>query len=324
MAFSTENVPIDSLIRDETLRFRFNGMGDASHEATIERYADAMQEYGGWGEFPPATVVRLTQSASPRPNTSHAAGSLVLVGGYSRTSAAVVAGFPEATATIVNGTWQDALSLAWSENTTHGRPRSSAELWQVVCSIKLIHPKATLDQIGKMAGCGKSAVWRVQQRYGIEIPEPAPKKVEASPKQMTDRGTVKGKMADVVTRDLWGRPLEGRMRELFAVVPIVIETCQKIHNLVVGLAERKHGKDGAEKCLEPGLRHVEVNDAVQKAFDLSDEIQSSIPWIVCPACDGEECDLCNDRGWLTKSQVENLEPRLEKKAKKWAQDRSGE
>lgn len=337
-----KTVPIEKLIRDERLRFRVphSHVGPDAEEHTIERYREAFADYGGWGLFPPITVVELTQPHEFDPVQSerdqrvgvkrkrgkYAAGSQVLVGGFTRCMAATLAGVLEANANVVSGTWEDAVKIAWSENARHdGRKRTSEELRDVIRSIEAAHPDLSERDVAILAGCNRSAVWRARQAEKAASVTTAPADSGSPADAMKSSTKQSGTDLDVV-RDLWGRPLlNNHLREQFHCVPSVLEKTKRISSLVAEIAKLKQGPDGTSKCFEPGMIFVDVGAAMLTIMDALDTVSGSIPWIVCPQCDANDaaCEMCNSRGWVTKAQAEDLPPNLEKIARKWMSNRTG-
>jgi hypothetical protein len=336
-------VPIEKLIRDERLRFRVphSHLGPDAEEQTIERYREAFSDYGGWGLFPAITIVELSEPHEfdavqterdqrvgvKRKRCKYPAGSQILVGGFTRCMAATLAGVLESSANIVRGTWDDAVKMAWQENARHdGRKRTSEELRDVIRSIESAHPDLSEHAVAKLAGCNRSAVWRARQAKKTFQESISPEDSDSPADAMRSKTRQAGQESDVV-RDLWGRPLlTNQLREQFNCVPSVLERKKRISSLIAEIAKLKQGPSGTEKCFEPGMVFVDVGSAMLTIMEALDGVTDCIPWIVCPQCDANDaaCEMCNSRGWITKRQAEDLPPNLEKKARKWMADRTGE
>jgi hypothetical protein len=332
-------VQIEKLIRDERLRFRVphSHVGPDAEEHTIDRYREAFADYEGWGLFPPITVVELTQAhefdaiqterdqrigVKPK-KLKYAKGAKVLVGGFTRCMAATLAGVLDCPANVVLGTWDDAVEMAWIENSRHdGRARTKQELRDVIRSIEAVFPDLSEHEVARKAGCNRSAVWRARQAEK-EASE-APIDTDDPGKSMKG-GKISSTQSAEVERDLWGRPIaSAKIREQFACVPVVLDKKKRISSLMAEIAKLKQGPDGTAKCHEPGMVNVDVPKLFATVTEALDEMTDVVPWIVCPECDGDNplCERCCGRGWITKLHAEDLPPNLEKKARKWMSDRS--
>lgn len=351
---------LSDLARDERLRFR-----DLMHEAsgTAQKYAEAMLEYGGWGEFPPATVVELTEPFEwseevPHPRfpregkvvrRTYPAGTLVLVGGFTRTAAmasakesedAPASFDPRVPCRIVSGTWGDALRLAWLENSRHGRARSSDETAAVLRSIHANPDHATAGEreVAKLAGVSRATVNRFRAKLAAEAracePKPAPK---VNPVADTPfEPPVAAYQPDAepppppapsppasapLLRDEWGRPVPECVAPLWEALPVIKRAARDIRAACLALGAAKHGPDGAAECLTPGLALVDVRAVVAAGYTAADLLDSQAPFLVCPQCDGhgdfrgKSCKLCGSQGALTRPQADALSPQLETKAK---------
>lgn len=320
-------VVVDELIRDERLRYRsafFSLAGDA------ERYAEAMRDYDGWGEFPPVTCVELNKECKFRVEEvavrgkssagwkTYPAGSIILVGGFTRTEAATLAGLMEIPATIHTGDWDLALRLAWAENSNHGKARTSDEIRQVLQSIHQLPEYAQLGErdVAKLAGCSRATVNRFRaslkeiQRQATEQQDVEPPERPASAK--TDKSADEAFVASL--KDKWHRPVPPHLRSTFEVNHPLDLYAKRLRDVVQELGRLKHGPDGSEKCLSPGLIALDLAPVSRSLLQAADLVDSNRPFLVCPYCDGAECDRCNGRGWLTRPESEHLPPLMERKA----------
>lgn len=342
-----------ALIRDDRLRYRVRLPYIDDDSPAVERYADAMEEYGGWGEFPAILAVQLTEAHKgeidlpngKRQRVRYPAGEFVLVGGFTRCAAADRRGIVDVPAVVHAGTWEDARRMAWAENSRHGRPRTRDDLKAVVLSIRYEHPELSYREVAELARTDKNAVWRIvtdleKEEKDAELErakgrKPAPCETERPEEAILASRPVSTSQPRHVERDFYGRPIPhmGRLQERFAAVPKAIRVTKSIREEIVTLAAMKHGAEGAEECLTPGLADLDVNAIAMKVLALMDEVNDGLPWIVCPKLEfkigdlfptHDDCDLCGGKGTLTKVQAERLPPALEKKASRWMGDRSGD
>jgi hypothetical protein len=351
---------LSALTRDDRLRFR-----DQLHEASgqAQRYAEAMLDYGGWGEFPPTVVVELTEpftwteevAKNPRypdrvkaERREYPAGTLVLVGGFTRTAAmaslkeagGLSADFdPRVPCRIQPGTWADALKLAWRENSHHGQRRSTEETEAVLRSIHADpdHAAAGEREVALLAGCSRATVnrWRAKQRQAEarlhEPPKPpvvnpvpdtpfVPPVVAYQP-EPAPAPKPSPTAAAPLLRDEWGRPVPAHVAPMWECVGLVKRAARDIRAACLALGAAKHGPDGAAKCLSPGLALVDVAAVTAAGYTAADLLDSQGPFLVCPQCDahgdhkGKTCKLCGGHGVLTRPQADCLPPQLETVAK---------
>jgi hypothetical protein len=326
---SVVTISLTDLIRDNRLRYRMPAQDEGySQEAAVERYREAFEEYGGWGSFPPLKVLKLAQQCPGRePGTSYYVGSLILVGGYTRVEAAEWAAIEVAPCDVVHGTWADALALAWTENTTHGRPRTHAELVLVVADIRRMYPDWSLSRVATAAGCHKSAVWRIDQAKKREDEGSKPDGEVDPEDTFAGQKTKPRQVVNQVSRDMWGRPLPASLVPLFEPLPDLIAATKRIEREIDSILKLKHGPDGSWKAKQQpaGLRNADLTTAHTTIRDALLTVRGQVPFIVCPGCDGKDgCEVCEERGYLYQEDVEHLEPDLEQRAKAYMFDRGAD
>lgn len=326
------------LVRDERLRYRDTRL----IAPVVKRYTEAFDDYkdagSGWGQFPPVTVMRLAEPhrwreedadaikrirASgeirvkdvPLVDREYPAGSLLLVGGFTRTEAAELAGLQECPACVYDGTWEDAHRLAWLENTRHGAARTERDTEIVLTAIHARgdHRDKSEREIAVLAGCSRSAV----NRYRAEVRRQTELNQGTLP--FSDKTVAKK------VRDAWGRevpePLHGEFRIRSQVLKSV-EQLRKWSNALIAL------KYSGEQVKEPGLARVDVRDIAAELLARADQIESLIPFLVCPDCDGsgragkDRCELCKGEGLILQSAAVDLPPESERKARAAAGERA--
>ncbi|WP_029629825.1 hypothetical protein [Zavarzinella formosa] len=151
------NIPVhelnlDEITVDERLQFRLGKGPYKTDPDTVERYSAAMLD---GNRFPPLEVVELRDA-----HEDIEAGTLLLVGGFTRYCAAKEAGISKLDSLIRPGTWRDARCLAFRQNARHGKARTKEELLAILEAIRRDYPGITYDQIASMAECPKSTAFR--------------------------------------------------------------------------------------------------------------------------------------------------------------------
>lgn len=322
-----ERVRLDEFVRDDRLRYR----GSRANER-VEDYSDAFQEHGGWGDFPPLKLIRLTQQfewheekqdgfKTKRIKKHYDAGTLLLIGGFTRAAAADDAGLAEAPAVIESGTWHDALRLAWTENGKHGRPRDRDELWMVLDSIHdhPDHKNKSEREVAVLAGTSRGSVnrYRVERRKRME--RATASVGEESPSLLA---SVSG------FKDAYGRDVPEVLVEEFRSVPAAKKLTQSLREMSGKLLKLKYGSELGTQCQEPGLERWDVRDLSALLLEQADRGDATLPFLVCPVCDGDgnipdpndkrkkpRCEQCIGRGYLLRHEAETLPGGLESKAR---------
>jgi hypothetical protein len=323
MSTRTATLKIADLVRDDRLRFR-----DFMHGASgiVDVYREAMVDYGGWGDFDPIVVCELTAICKAKVVTgenqygkvftqevTYVPGSMLLVGGFTRCEAADAASVLAAPAVIHSGDWEHALQLAWQQNSRHGRPRSTDELRQVLCSIhqQPQYGDAGEREVAALAGCSRATV----NRFRAELKK-IKEQVDSQPQPIPVQRDSKGGFAASL-RDKWQRPVPQHLRHAFEINADLDTRANSIRKNVTDLGKLKHGPDGDAKCLNPGLTELNLERVAKLLLEAADLIDCQRPFVICPHCDAVGCSHCSDRGWLTRPQAEQLPAALEKKAQSY-------
>ncbi|QEL15602.1 hypothetical protein [Limnoglobus roseus] len=299
-------VAISDLVRDERLRFR--DTYSSSLAETVERYAEAMVDYGTtWGEFPPLVAVWLTEphewaeevpdgdgryAKLTRLPKSYPANALILAEGFTRCAAADVAGVVSAPAVIHPGTWADAERLAWGANSRHGRPRSSAETARVLDSI-LSRPEyraATGSELAKLACCSKATANRHRKARNEKLSTSAPDGVGSVPETP---GVATAASAPVDAR---GYAIPPRLHAHFAGVPAARRLTGQLRDTAAKLS--KLANVGGRE-VHPSFALVDVEAAVADVLKAVAWVESMLPAESCRSCHGDGCVSCDHRGYLT-------------------------
>lgn len=124
-------------------------------------------------------------------------------------------------------------------------------------------------------------------------------------------------MPDRPVTDYFGGPVPEHCRAAFADAPPAFRQAvalgKKYHNLIVGLNDL----DGSER-----LNAAELTGHVNASIL---GLKSSEPYCVCPQCDGHGCagdGICNRRGWLTRPEFDNLDPKLRARVQRFSSRKS--
>lgn len=326
-------VRLDEFTRDERLRYR----GPRANER-VEDYAEAFSDHG-WGDFPPLKLIRLTEehvwhteeqtgtfAKTKRKKHTYAAGTLLLIGGFTRAKAADEAGLSEAPAVIVEGDWNEALLIAWGENGTHGRPRDRDELWAVLDSIHdhPDHKSKSEKDVAFIANTSRSTV----NRYRTERRERMARAAASMSGSSSDSSSPSLTSAIIALVDSWNQDVPETLVEDFRVVPAAKKLTQHLRETAAKLLSLKYGSELGTQCQEPGLERWDVRDLAGLLMEWADRGEDSLPFLVCPACDGAKtlpdpqapkkqcrCEQCIGRGFLLRNEASTLKPEFERKAR---------
>lgn len=281
-----------------------------------------------------------------RVRRDYPAGTTLLVGGFTRCEAGDIAGVTHAPAVVYAGTWADALRLAFKENTEHGARRSRMETEMVLLAIHLIPEYAamTTREVAELAGCSQPTVHRYRQTVKSRADEfaeatkraeqfaasdraptsPPPPLVVPSPPPASPPAPTHT-AGEIVPVDAWKRPLPPGVVEPFAVLGPVGKLIRSLRADAKALAQLKHGHDGTEKCVAPGLVKADVVGVLAAVTTACDAVEADLPFLVCPDCDGsgkahgtgKRCKGCDGLGWVGKGQADLFTPTQEKAASKF-------
>jgi hypothetical protein len=319
-----EVVRIADLVLDERLRCRVDQFAIA---ATANRIKEHFEENEGWGDIEPVLVARLTTDSDglAEPNqftkkveSKHviSAGSTVLIGGYTRITVAQQCGLTEAPAIIKSCSWSDALRLAWQQNSRHGTPRSEKDMRFILDCIHSdpAYRKLSDRQIASFAGCSRATVNRYRDLFDKKH---LPSHVEPTPE---------GAPAAKLYRDAWGREITACLVEQFRCVETARAKADRLRKLAGEFVSLKYGNENSRYVKEPGMTLIDVRDLSADLYAAADKVEAHLPFIVCPACDGEGeiehddtqicCEQCKGNGYLLRAAADSLPPEYEREARK--------
>lgn len=323
---AVEYIPITEIRLDDRLMCRSR----LDHEH-VSRILERFQDAGDWPEtIPPLVVFRLSTQSPARQISNffkqlhyekmdgqlHAVGTLVLVSGYHRYEAAKRSEMQTVPCVIVEGSWEDAERTAWKQNADHGLPRTNSDLRIVLGAAHSNNRLRTLSirKLADMLSCTKGSI----ERYRKEIEERA-KQVETEiPFPVPTRTDGSDETPRAAFRDAYGNPIPEWLEERFRCVEKAKRVSQRIRAAAEELLRLKY-KDN-ESIREPGLETVDARSIYAEMVMIADRLDSNIPWLVCPRCEGrgenagKRCDTCQKEGYLVRHQADTLPPELERKA----------
>lgn len=344
---------LSDVVWEKRLQHRSDQIGGSFKRTTVEAYAETMTDTLGWGEFPPLTVIELTEPVTLKKEefnrfspddsdwkeTTYAVGTLIGIGGWHRSQAAAMTGIDDAPVRLWRGSWADALVLSWKENSNHGQPRTHDEIQTILHQIHIFHPQyreLSAPQVAKIVGTSRATVirYRAKQRELEEAakrPQPVtPPSAGSLPFGSTSSSGSSGRS---VYRDAWGREVPERLVEKFRAVDRAKTKAAQIRQLGEDLLQLTYGSDtGSNELKEPALERVPIRDIHADLCHLADNvILANLPHLICPECDGEgvidpdritkaRCEVCLGEGEITRSQSDGLTPAQERLAKAWASE----
>jgi hypothetical protein len=358
----TCTLPIAGIVRDDRLRYRdaaHKAVGPVQeYAAAMAGDPDADPPVSpSWDQFPRIVCIDLTEPyewteevpakgalGKPRKvRLEYPAGTTLLVGGFTRCEAADLAGVTHAPAVVYSGTWADARRLAWRENTHHGARRSRMETDRVLLDIHLDPKYAgwSIREVASLAGCTYHAVQAYRSEVGrkerefiesqkradafaaANSPPPPPPPPAGPPPASPPPPTTPTAASGAVPSDAWKRPLPDGLVEPFEAVGPMAKLLRSMRATALEAARMKHGADGRERCLTPGLVKADVQGLLLAVTTGCDGVEADLPFLVCPECDGvgkcgpKGCKLCGGLGWVGKAEADRFTPAQEKVAAKF-------
>lgn len=280
-----------------------------------------------WGDVEPVLVGKLTTESdvlvesgdfpgSQAKTSTIPVGSLVLIGGYTRVSVAEQLGIKEAPAVVKVCSWQDAVRLAWQQNSRHGTPRTEKDLRFVLDCIHADpkYRKLSDRQIASFVGCSRATVNRYRDLF--EKKNPAPDAELA----------VEGAPSPKIYRDAWGQEIPPMLVDSFRSVEAAKGKADRLRKIALEFVTLKYGGENSQKIKEPGMKLIDVKDVAADLYSVADMVEAALPFIVCPDCEGEGehedgdsttcCETCKGEGYLLRAGADNLPPEYERQARK--------
>jgi len=281
-----KKIKLDEIIVDGGTQTRA-----ALNEDTISDYAEAMTE---GAKFP--TVVVFASGTA-----------YLLADGFHRFMAAQRCGWVEIDADVRKGSKQDAIKYSLGANNVHGLRRTNADKRRGVEIALKEFGKLSDQAIADMCGVGRNYVLeirhktppqpvsriQVEKRIGVDGkersmptpprdpgPPPTPPAVEKDPN---------GKVIPVKLLALWARRQE------------IQDFCTQISRIRTTFEQGVEDKDKLFAEANP----QSVKAALDQAYTA---IKATMPYCLCPSCQGEGCRACAHRGLIGKFRFDTVIP----------------
>lgn len=282
------------------------------NEETIADYAAAMTE----GAKFPAIVV-------------FASGTdYLLADGFHRFMAAQRCGWREIDADIRKGSRLDAIKYSLGANNSHGLRRTNADKRRCV--------EIALREFGKISDraiaqiCGVSndfvgGVRKVQVSSDdtsnsktpakANISEPPPFRTGRDGKEypVRDPGpppyaprASEGRPPDPTVKDPRGKTIPKKLLALWSRAQEIQDMCTALSRIRTAVEEGAEKKDPLYAELNPS----QVKAALDTAYTA---IKATMPYCLCPSCQGEGCRACSHRGLIGRFRFDTVIPKELKK-----------
>lgn len=324
---------IDRMTADPRLQHREdakNYPGCANPDLAGE-YAEAIKT---GAKFPPVKVIH-----------DKANKTYWLYDGFHTVEASQKAGKPQVEAEVIDGTFDDALRLSWQSNTTHGMRRKPGDLKNVLVSYYSSGVKKNTSAKEVSNATGISESWIRESRPAIleamdfrradentpgeasgtdatgsvgdngttATAAPAEKRGRGRPAGPGKRKKVgKGKSQDnghdgepadsgQPITDPEGNPVPDDLRHIFKTVRPVLDS----------LMDKFNECRDALRSVETDtvwIAHARAREAAEAWLSA---IASGLPYAVCPACKGAECERCRKMGYVPEAHYLDISRELE-------------
>ena len=266
----------------------------ALDEETLERYLQARENND---ELPPIHVIDDGERG-------------IVFDGLHRVEVARRRGEDSIAAIVEPGTLEDAMLRACTANRTNGLPLDNASKREAARRYLQAHTDWSDRRIAGEVGVGHRTVADVRgelESTGQIV-------------QSTTRTSADGRQ-----RPATQPPRSGPADDPWAGIEVVDDDTARIQRGEVAPAPpsdprlpdfaegdalatelRRLSKGLAAFAQTPAGAAVEAQTAGDRARQLLKLVTTARPFAVCPACDGDGCDRCRSRGWLTRAEHEAL------------------
>jgi len=308
-----KNLPIDQIVMDDRLQPRMTLDNNA-----IEEYAGVLEEHDAW-PFPPLTVYMV-----PEP-----AGSvLYLIDGWHRLMAARHVGYEAVPCEVNSGNFSAAFVASLGVNATHGVRRSNrdkrfcvaralrdeqlgqeshrtiAQWCQVSHTlVSKIHAEMSERDAGpETTRADATARMTHEADYGQPAAEPED---ESNPPPSAIRSQVIRSSQPVVTA----------IRHHLQASRNEIDRMAATHAALESLMANDWANDLTEqRCFTDIDRMMTgFKDVITAGRSLLTKIAACAPHARCESCNGSGCDVCGNKGWITRIQA-GLDDELDSKS----------
>ena len=231
-------------------------------QEAVDEYRDRMEE----GEaFPPIAVVK-------------DGSTLYCVDGWHRVMAAKALKAKAIAAVVTVGTRMDAIWIAAQANLRHGVRRTNADKRRAVALALLARPDASFADIA--AHC---AVTREMVRQHSAQAEEAARLDQAIDAQVDEAMAIADDIGEV-------SEVDRVMMQAEAAIAVAVDAV----NAAMAAAERIAGT--------PHGIYVNAQSVAADLKNARTALKQSMPYRICPVCNGDGCDTCRSSGWVSKRQ----------------------
>ena len=281
-----KKIKLDEIIVDGGTQTRA-----ALNEDTISDYAEAMTE---GAKFP--TVVVFASGTA-----------YLLADGFHRFMAAQRCGWVEIDADVRKGSKQDAIKYSLGANNVHGLRRTNADKRRGV--------EIALKEFGKLSDQAIADMCGVGRNYVLEIRHETPPQ-PVSRVQVEKRIGVDGKERSMPTpprdpgppptppaveKDPNGKVIPVKLLALWARRQEIQDFCTQISRIRTTFEQGVEDKDKLFAEANP----QSVKAALDQAYTA---IKATMPYCLCPSCQGEGCRACAHRGLIGKFRFDTVIP----------------
>jgi uncharacterized ParB-like nuclease family protein len=279
------------------------------NEDTIADYAEAMTE---GAKFPP--VVVFTDGC--RDGQAVESVSYLLADGFHRLRAADRCGWKEIEADIRKGTLLDALRYSLGANTVHGLRRSNADKRRCVEIALREFAKLSDRALAAMCGVSNNFVGEVRKDQlssddSSNSQTPAKTNISEPPATRTGRDGKQRPATQpprdhgpppVQEKDPNGKLIPSKLLPLWRRRQEIQDQVTQISKIRSELERGNEEKD----LLYAELSYQQAHAALSTAYTA---IKATMPYCVCPSCQGEGCRACGGRGLIGKFRYDTCIPR---------------
>lgn len=231
-------------------------------QEAVDEYRERMED----GEtFPPISVVK-------------DGSTLYCVDGWHRVMAAKALKAKTIASVVTPGTRMDAIWVAAQANLRHGVRRTNADKRRAVALALLARPDSSFADIATHCAVSREMV-RLHAKQAEEVAK-LDEAIEAQVEEAMDAAEDIGEVSEI----------DRVMMQAEAAIEVAVDAVNAAMTAAERIAGTPHG--------------IYVN-AQSVAADLKNArtaLKQSMPYKVCPICNGDGCDTCRSSGWVSKRQ----------------------
>jgi hypothetical protein len=289
-----KKLKLDQIIIDQGTQTRV-----ALNEDTISDYAEAMTE----GAKFPAVVVFTDGCRAP-----HDVGAVcyLLADGFHRFRAAERCGWKEIDADIRKGSRMDAIKYSLGANIIHGLRRTNADKRRAVEIALREFAKISDRQIAEMCGVHHQLVATVRSERVDDSSTSQTRTDTLGRQQPAHKPPRDPGPPPVQEKDPNGKLIPSKLLPLWRRRQEIQDQVTQISKIRSELERGNEEKDQ----LYAELSYQQAHAALSTAYTA---IKATMPYCVCPSCQGEGCRACGGRGLIGKFRYDTCIPRELKK-----------